>query len=88
MNFLAQVYGMIKVGAFEAKTQLSALLERVAAGEDVLITKHGRPIARLTKAEAANRAEADAAIARILERRKRSTIGEGGWKAARDEGRP
>lgn len=78
---------MIKVGAFEAKTQFSALLERVAAGEDVVITKHGRPVARLTKADVADKTEVDAAIERIKERRKRTTIGEGGWKAARDEGR-
>ena len=78
---------MIKVGAFEAKTQLSALLERVAAGEDVLITKHGRPVARLTKADNADRAEVDAAIARIKQRRETMTTGEGGWKALRDEGR-
>jgi prevent-host-death family protein len=79
---------MIKVGAFEAKTQLSALLERVAAGEDVLITKHGRPVARLTKAETATRDDVDVAIARLKARRQCATIGEGGWKAARDEGRP
>lgn len=79
---------MIRVGAFEAKTQLSALLERVAAGEDVLITKHGRPVARLIKAEAAELADVDAAIARLKELRKGVTLGEGGWKAARDEGRP
>lgn len=35
------------VGAFEAKTHLSSLLQRVEAGEVVTITKHGRPIARL-----------------------------------------
>ena len=34
---------MITVGAFEAKTHLSALLDRVAAGEEVVITKHGSP---------------------------------------------
>jgi prevent-host-death family protein len=79
---------MIKVGAFEAKTQLSALLERVAAGEDVLITKHGRPVARLTKTGAAAREDVDAAIARLKARRQNASIGEGGWKAARDEGRP
>ena len=78
---------MVKIGAFEAKTQFSALLERVAAGEDVIITKHGRPIARLTKADVADKAEIDAAIKRIKELRKGTTIGEGGWKAARDEGR-
>ena len=43
---------MIKVGAFEAKTHFSALLDRVAAGEEVLITKHGKPIARLIGAAA------------------------------------
>lgn len=35
------------VGAFEAKTHLSALLQRVENGEVVTITKHGRPVARL-----------------------------------------
>lgn len=35
------------VGAFEAKTHLSELLVRVEGGEEVTITKHGRPVARL-----------------------------------------
>ena len=35
------------VGAFEAKTHLSELLARVEEGEEVTITKHGRPVARL-----------------------------------------
>lgn len=78
---------MIKVGAFEAKTQFSALLEKVEAGEEVLITRHGKPVARLMKAQSANLAEVDAAIARLMEMRKGSTLGEGGWKAARDWGR-
>jgi prevent-host-death family protein len=41
---------MITVGAFEAKTHLSSLLEPVARGEEVMITRHGRPIARLVPA--------------------------------------
>ena len=41
---------MITVGAFEAKTHLSRLLDQVAAGEEVTITKHGKPVARLVKA--------------------------------------
>ena len=36
-----------EVGAYEAKTHLPALLERVARGEQITITKHGRPVARL-----------------------------------------
>ena len=35
------------VGAYEAKTRFSQLLERVAAGEEITITRHGSPVARL-----------------------------------------
>jgi len=38
---------MTMVGTFEAKTHLSALLERVERGEEITITKHGRAVARL-----------------------------------------
>ena len=36
-----------EIGAYQAKTHLPALLERVARGEEIVITKHGKPIARL-----------------------------------------
>jgi prevent-host-death family protein len=35
------------VGAYEAKTHLSELLEKVEAGEEIVITKHGAPVAKL-----------------------------------------
>jgi len=35
------------IGAYEAKTHFSALLEKVEAGEEFTITKHGTPVARL-----------------------------------------
>jgi len=35
------------VGAFEAKTKFSELLERVSQGAEITITKHERPVARL-----------------------------------------
>jgi prevent-host-death family protein len=38
---------MITVGASEAKTKLSELLDCVERGETVLITRHGKPVARL-----------------------------------------
>ena len=38
---------MAKVGAFEAKTHLPQLLQRVEAGERFVITRHGRPVAEL-----------------------------------------
>ncbi|MDE0523021.1 MAG: type II toxin-antitoxin system prevent-host-death family antitoxin [Boseongicola sp.] len=38
---------MRELGAFEAKTHLSALLESVQSGEHITITKRGRPVAQL-----------------------------------------
>lgn len=38
---------MSEVGVHEAKTHLSRLLRRVAAGEEIIITSGGRPAARL-----------------------------------------
>jgi prevent-host-death family protein len=38
---------MKTVGAFEAKTHLSTLLEQVERGEEITITRHGRAIAKL-----------------------------------------
>ena len=38
---------MRTVGAYEAKTHLSQLLEEVARGETITITKHGVPVAKL-----------------------------------------
>lgn len=37
----------MNVGAYEAKTHLSELLERVSKGERIVITKHGVPVAVL-----------------------------------------
>lgn len=44
---------MTEVGVHEAKTNLSRLLRRVAAGEEILITSGGRPAARLVPVESA-----------------------------------
>jgi prevent-host-death family protein len=41
---------MIRVNVHQAKTHLSKLLERVAAGEEVVIARAGRPVARLVPA--------------------------------------
>jgi prevent-host-death family protein len=38
---------MSEIGAYEAKTHLPKLLERVQNGESFVITRHGRPIAQL-----------------------------------------
>jgi len=38
---------MKTTNVYEAKTHLSRLLERAEAGEEIIITRHGRPVARL-----------------------------------------
>ena len=38
---------MTLFGLFEAKNRLSELVDRAGAGEEVVITKHGRPKARI-----------------------------------------
>lgn len=40
----------MEVGAFEAKTKLSALLDRVERGEEIVITRRGKAVARLVPA--------------------------------------
>jgi prevent-host-death family protein len=40
---------MVSVGMHEAKTQLSKLVEKAEQGEEVVITRHGRPIVKLTR---------------------------------------
>jgi prevent-host-death family protein len=67
---------MREVGAFEAKNKLSALLDLVERGEEVTITRHGRPVARLVApAPAGNREAAVAAVKRMRELRKGVTLG-------------
>lgn len=46
---------MKTVGAFDAKTHLSDLLEKVARGESFLITKRGKPIASLSPVNVGSR---------------------------------
>jgi prevent-host-death family protein len=38
---------MREIGAFEAKNTLGSLLDRVQRGEEIIITRHGKPVARL-----------------------------------------
>ena len=42
----------MEVNVYAAKTQLSRLLDRAAKGEEIVITRHGRPVAKLVPAEA------------------------------------
>ncbi|MBV9623154.1 MAG: type II toxin-antitoxin system Phd/YefM family antitoxin [Acidobacteria bacterium] len=64
------------VGAYEAKTHLSKLLEKVEAGEEITITKHGVPVAKLVPVEEKASAEQRAAaIERIQQLATRLSLG-------------
>jgi len=61
---------MTTVGTYEVKTHLSELLDRVEKGEEITITRHGKPIARLLPAKARDQAAIDRAVENILRIRK------------------
>jgi prevent-host-death family protein len=63
---LMKVRPVTTVGAFDAKTRLSELLDRVEQGETIVITRHGVPIARLVAFEQTIDVEAVRATARLL----------------------
>ena len=83
---------MREIGAFEAKNKLGSLLDRVEQGEEIVITRHGKPVARLvSSAGAIDREKAREAAERIRKRAKRLSAPPVTWatlKAERDEGRP
>ena len=67
---------MESVGSFEAKTHLPQLLQRVAEGEEITITKHGKPVARLVPPSAAKPApDVRAAVAAMKQFRKGRSLG-------------
>lgn len=79
---------MREIQASEAKAHLPQLLDDVERGETLIITRHGRPIARLVPERDRRQAERDAAIARIRERRRdKAGISVEEILSARDEGR-
>jgi prevent-host-death family protein len=63
------------VGAYEAKTHLPQLLDRVARGEENRITPNGRPIARLVPEPAEEIRDVRAVIAQIQEFREGLRLG-------------
>ncbi len=78
---------MHSVGAFEAKTHLASLLERVARGEEIEITRHGKPVARLVPARPRDDERAAAAVARLRSLRRGATLAGLSWQELRDTGR-
>lgn len=76
----------VEVGLFEAKTHLSELVERVSVEhDDIVITKRGKPIARIVPFDLESPVERATAL--FLAARLESTPGEGSLRDLIDEGR-
>ena len=65
---------MEMIGAYEAKTHLPKLLERVIKGERITITKHGVPVAVLQPPPSLQRMEPKKVIAELREFRKKHSL--------------
>lgn len=87
---------MTEIGAFEAKNTLGTLLDRVEQGEEIVITRHGKAVARLVpNTRRVDQGQAQAAFDRIRERARRLNKKKPqeafDWlslKKLRDQGRP
>ena len=79
---------METVGLFEAKTHLSELIARAERGEEVIITRHNKPVAKLVPMPASEPklAERSAAVQALLHNAEGRQLG-ADWKTLRDEGR-
>jgi len=71
------------ITAFEAKNRLGRLLDRVQGGEEITITRHGTPVAKLVPLAVSDRNGVERALATF--KRIRQTLAEQGVKVARAE---
>jgi prevent-host-death family protein len=84
---------MAKVTAFEAKTRFGELLERVAKGEEVVITRHDKPVARLIPEGATRLADVRRSVQGLrdlqqqIQRRSKAKLSDREVRSAIDEGR-
>ena len=79
---------METIGLFEAKTHLSELVARAERGEEVIITRHQRPVAKLVPiaAPVSDAPARRAAVGALLRGARGHKLGSD-WKTLRDEGR-
>lgn len=84
---------MTKVTAFEAKTRFGELLDRVAKGEEVVITRHDKPVARLVPEGAQRVDDVRRAVTGLQDlqqrigKRSRAKVSDQDVRSAIDEGR-
>lgn len=59
------------VSAFEARTRFGEILERVARGEEIVITRHDKPVARIVPEGQPRSSQVERAATRLIELRGR-----------------
>jgi prevent-host-death family protein len=65
---------MKRIGAYEAKTHLPRLLEQVKEGAEIIITKHGLPVAVLKPYQPEQQFEPRAVIDNLYKLRKNNRL--------------
>ena len=78
---------METIGAYDAKTHLSRLLERVIKGERITITKHGVPVAVLQPPESERKRETSKVISELRDFQQNYFLGDLSIKDMIEEGR-
>jgi prevent-host-death family protein len=82
-----------RVTAFQAKTRFGELIERVS-GEEIVITRHDKPVARLIPEGAPRRDDVQRSVdglrelQRRIQRRSKATLTDRQARSAIDQGRP
>ena len=71
------------ITAFDAKNRLGRLLDRVAAGEELVITRHGEPVAKLVPID--KRTDDEVSLALETFRKVRESLVAAGRKTSRDD---
>jgi len=78
---------MATVGSYEAKTHLPKLLEKVAKGERIIITKHGLPVAELVPSSGRGAIDVKTVIKELRKLRKKIRLGGLSLRDLIEEGR-
>lgn len=78
---------MEKIGAYEAKTHLPRLLEQVREGAEIIITKHGQPVAILKPYQSEQQPDPRAVIDNLYKLRKNNRLAGLSIRSMIEEGR-
>jgi prevent-host-death family protein len=87
IHWLDKLVDMETIGAFEAKTHLGELLDRVETGESIAITRHGKLVAQLVPAAIGSKRERSEVVREMLEFGKGRRLGKSSIKEMINQGR-